>query len=409
MIEEYFSDPETISRMRVGPIGPHIDEYAVHLRSLGFTGRLIPCQLRLATRLSRWLLEQGQDLDGLDNRSACELVDTLGVGCITSGPAHLEQVLEFLRETGRVLPPRAPVIPETPLQKELNAFGLYLRQEKGLQDTTISNYGRFVEQFLRERFPGGPVPCELLKASDFVGFVVRHAFEQSPKRSAFMVSALRAFLRFLQFRGVIGADLAGSIPAAACWRFSSVPDYLEPDELARVLDSCDRTTPKGRRNYAILLTLVRLALRAGEVAKMELEDIDWKSGELRVHGKGGSTQLVPLPPDVGEAIADYLRNGRPRNRSRRVFLRARAPIRGLTPAAVSCLAHALLVRLGVSSRRKGAHVLRHTAATQMLRAGVSLPDVSEALRHVRLDTTRIYAKVDFQALRALAQPWPEAL
>jgi len=407
MLEENFSDPETIARMREGPIGPLIDEYAAHLRTLGFNRNTISCQLRIAAKLSHWLHEREQDMNFFDGRADDDLIEALEVGLITSGPAHLRQVVAYLRDVGLVAPAPPPSIEDTPLRRELVAFGTYLRQEKGLQAITIENYSGFVEQFLRERFPDGPMPCESLRAPDFIQFAVRHAFEHSPKRSSFMVSALRAFLRFLHFRGVIGADLASSIPAAACWRFSSVPDYLEPDELARVLGSCDRTTPKGRRNYAILLMLVRLALRAGEVAKMELEDINWKSGELRVRGKGGKLEVLPLPPDVGEAIADYLRNGRPKNACRKVFLRVRAPIHGMTSAAVSCLAWAVLARADVASRRKGAHVLRHTAATQMLRGGVSLPDIGEALRHARLDTTRIYAKVDFQTLRALAQPWPE--
>ena len=408
MIDEYYSDPATVSRMREGPVGPFIDEYAAHVQELGFERQTIRKQLRIAGKLSLWLQDHGHDLHYLDNRCESEFAETLGVDRFPGGSSQLRQLFEYLRGTGRIVRPSATVVESTPLSQELVGFRLYLREERGLQEGRVHAYNQVIEKFLKERFPAGPIPYQLLKGSDAIDFAVRHAFEQSPARSRYMVSALRAFLRFLRFRGVIETDLASCVPIAAHWKFSSVPDYLERHELSRVLDSCDRATSRGRRTYAILLLLVRLALRAGEVARLELADISWRSGEIRIRGKGGEVQALPLPPDVGEAIADYLSKDRPKNACRKVFLNIRAPIRGVKSASISYTARKVLLRVGVGSRRKGSHVLRHTAATMMLRSGVTLPQVGEALRHARLDTTRIYAKVDFEALRALAQPWPEA-
>lgn len=207
-------------------------------------------------------------------------------------------------------------------------------------------------------------------------------------------------------RGEIGSDLAGAVPTVAAWRLSTVPKGIERGQVKRLLRSCDRRTAMGRRDYAVLLLLARLGLRAGEVAALTLDDIDWKAGEIIVRGKGPRLDRLPLPADVGEAVVAYLHQ-RPHCATRRVFVTVRAPIRELADhRSVGCIVERGLTRAGLDPPRKGAHVLRHALASDMLRRGASLPEIGELLRHRRLDTTAIYAKVDLEALRALSRPWP---
>jgi integrase len=222
-----------------------------------------------------------------------------------------------------------------------------------------------------------------------------------------MVTALRSFFRYLLHRGEVRTDLAACVPTVPRWSFSVLPKFLSTEAVKRVLKNCNRQTPIGRRNYAILLLLARLGLRAGEVVALGLDDIDWKEGLIAIHGKGGKSVLLPMPVDVGEAIADYLRRDRPRCSVRRVFIRARAPFIGFRNSlAISTLAMRALKQAGVESAHTGAHVFRHSLATRLLREGCSLDEIGELLRHQSPNTTAIYAKVDVAALRTLALPWP---
>jgi site-specific recombinase XerD len=223
-----------------------------------------------------------------------------------------------------------------------------------------------------------------------------------------MVTALRSMFRFFLQRGTIDGDLAACVPAVADWRLATVPKYLRPEEIDRLLQACDRRTAVGRRDHAILLLLARLGLRAGEVVTVELDDIHWHAGEITVRGsKGLRHDRLPLPVDVGEALAAYVRTDRPRHAIRRVFLCARAPRRGFAgPGAVSTIVRRALDRAGLRPAAKGAHLLRHSLATRLLRAGASLSEIGEVLRHRAANTTEIYAKVDLAGLQALARPWP---
>jgi site-specific recombinase XerD len=223
------------------------------------------------------------------------------------------------------------------------------------------------------------------------------------------VTSLRSFFRFLLAQGEIEVVLAGAVPSVADWRQSSVPKYLPREQVERVLQACDLDTSTGRRNHALLLLLARLGLRAGEVVALELDDIDWRTGEITIHGKGSSHDRMPLLPDVGKALAIYLRRDRPRCSTRRVFVRTRAPYRGFaSSAAVSTIVCTALRRAGLEPPVRGAHLLRHSLATGMLHAGASMAEIGQVLRHRSPATTEIYAKVDFNALRGLAQPWPGA-
>jgi site-specific recombinase XerD len=222
-----------------------------------------------------------------------------------------------------------------------------------------------------------------------------------------MVTALRSFLRFLYQRGDITSDLASALPSVANWRLSHLPKSLLPEQVERLLASCDRQTAIGRRDFAILLLLARLGLRAGEVVALTLEDLDWEAGAFTVHGKGNRREQLPLPEDAGDALVDYLRHGRPPCTSRRVFIRGRAPHQGFSSSVAVCdVVRRALVRAGLNPPFKGAHLLRHSLATSMLRGGASLGEIGDILRHCRPETTQIYAKVDLDALRALTPPWP---
>jgi len=284
-------------------------------------------------------------------------------------------------------------------------FKHYLAQERGLSARTLANYLPFVLQLLAERFGNGPIEFAKLRATDITGFVQRHARDHSPGRNGPMVAALRAFLRHLRHRGKIKSDLAACVPTIANWSHVTLPKFLPTGQVEQVLKHCDRRHTTGRRDYAILLLLARLGLRAGEVTALTLDDIDWKEGNLRLRGKGGREAELPLPVDVGEAITGYLRNGRPRCAGRCLFIRERAPRVGLASRAISNLVKRALVRAAVHSPRQGAHLFRHSLATEMLRQGASLSEIGELLRHQHPNTTMIYAKVDLPALRRLAPAW----
>jgi site-specific recombinase XerD len=222
-----------------------------------------------------------------------------------------------------------------------------------------------------------------------------------------MVWALRTFFRYLRHRGYIDVNLAGCVPSVPEYSLSTLPKCLPCGSIERVLQSCDRTIAQGRRDYAVMLLLARLGLRGGEVVVLMLDDVDWDLGQINVRGKGGRFAKLPLPADAGEALADYLKSDRPLSSSRRLFLTLRAPATGMCGASIiSSLVKRALARAGVESERKGAHLFRHTLATEMLQRGAKLREIGELLRHRSTNTTRIYAKVDLTALRKLALTWP---
>jgi len=280
-----------------------------------------------------------------------------------------------------------------------------LLEECGRSPSTVKNYVPFIDQFLSERFPNRAPSLAMLRAPDVTGFVTRHAHRLSPVRAGLMVTALRSFFRYLRHRGAIVTDLAGGVPTVPNWLFSTLPRFLPASTVERILKRCDRKTSIGRRNYAMLLLLARLGVRAGEVIRLSLDDIDWDSGQITIRGKGGSLAPLPLPPDGGAALAAYLRRDRPHSACRRVLLRHRAPIKGFgNPSTISTIVRRALKHAGVESAHKGAHVLRHSLATSLLRQGGSLDEIGELLRHQSPNTTTIYAKVDVTALHTLAMP-----
>jgi len=318
----------------------------------------------------------------------------------------LKQFITFLREEG-ILSAFVPEIKVSEIQRIENNFAQYLLQERGLSQATIDNYLPTIRRFLTERFHKRKIVFEKLCARDISKFVLRYAHTISPGRAQTMVNALRSFFRFLHQRGEIAIDLAAAVPTVAKWQFSEIPKFLQPEQVKHLLESCNRSTGTGKRNYAILLLLSRLGLRAGEIVHMELDDILWEAGELIVKGKSSREEKLPLPHDVGQAIATYLRDIRPHCSSRRLFIRMVAPLRGFSSSVNVCtIVRDSLARAGINTDFKGAHLFRHTLATNMLRGGANIAEIGEILRHQNPNATEIYTKVDFDSLRTIAQPWP---
>ena len=318
----------------------------------------------------------------------------------------LRTLLEQLRAMGAA-PAPMPQVDCSAAEQLVEDFGRYLRDERSLSEQSIVSYCPVAHLFITERFGADQIEFAKLCVADLHTFVSRHIRDYSPKRMQLMLTALRSFLRFLYLHADIPSPLDGHVPTAPAWRQTDPPKWLSDEEIDRVLASCDRDAPAGQRDYAILLLLARLGLRAGEVVPLELEDIHWEAGEITVCGKGSQKKCFPLPEDVGDAIATYLKLARPPCDSRRVFLRVRAPYRGLIgSSSLDCIVRRAIERAGLNPPLKGAHLFRHSLATRMLRHGATLSEIGQILHHASPDTTSIYAKVDIAGLRALAQPWP---
>lgn len=403
------NDHLVLSRAPEGPLAANLGRFAESLNRQGYAQCSIHRQVMLAACFSRWIKQTEVSPQHITSQHATRYLTFRYRRRRPSrgDAAALGHFIEFLLAE-RVIPAeQVATRPLTPAEQCLQAYKHHLREARALAESTIVNYARFVDQFLNERFGAGPVELSSLRAGDVVQFVQRQGRHLHLKRAKLLTTALRSFLRYARYRGEIGLDLAAAVPCVANWSMPSIPRGIEPDQVERLLGQIDRSTAVGRRDYAILLLLARLGLRSGEVAFLELEDIDWKAGCISVRGKSGRRPQLPLPQDVGEAIVAYLRHGRPRSTSRRVFLRARASNRGfLTQCAVGSIVRHAILRTGIEAPTTGAHQFRHGLATQMLRQGASLAQIGELLGHKSPETTKIYTKVDLEALRTLALPWP---
>jgi len=411
MLDRFVSDPATAQRLRRSPLGSHLDAYATALDGLGYACLTTRGQVALLAELGRWLERQAVAAADLDERVVeaflTERRRRRG-GLRRSDAATCRRFLDHLREKGVVSPARSEG-EGSALDRLTHRYEAQLRRERGLESVTVASYRSFVRRFLAERFGDEPPQLAVLDPPAIAGFVQRQARSMAPKRAQLMGSALRSFFRFALREGEIATDLAACVPTVASWRLATVPKHLGAEAIDRLLGACDPRTGMGRRDYAILLLLARLGLRANEVVSLELGDIDWRAGELVVRGKGQQHDRLPLLEEVGAALATYLHGDRPLAATRRVFVRMRAPRRGFSgPGAISTIVRRALQRADLRAPTKGvaAHLLRHSLATGMLRRGASMAEIGEVLRHRSPSTTEIYAKVDIESLRALAQPWP---
>ena len=387
----------------------HLAEFLAMLTTAGYAGKTQHDKRWLIVPFIRWAREA---------RLAVAALDEASVGAFLARPsrrrckhghperAALYQFLDHLRIIG-VAPPRRPSEP-SPAEALVRRYLGNLRNDRGLCARSVEVYSPFVRAFVAaQRLPE---QVASLDASTVRGYLLDRSRNRSVSFVKLLTAALRSFLRFLFFDGGTAADLSTAVPPVRRWRLAAVPPFLTPEEVERVIAATDRSTARGCRALAILLLLARLGLRAGEVVALELDDLRWDVGEIVVHGKGRLHDRLPLLDDVGEALALYLRVARGPSASRRVFLRRCAPHVGLSgPTAVCVVAREALQRAGLRpAGRVGAHVFRHSLATRMIRRGASLGEISQVLRHRSINSTQLYAKVEFEALRGVALPWPTA-
>src|SRR5215469_9311337 len=387
------------SRVRVpGPLAGYADGFAVWLADLGYTPLSAANQLRVMARVSRWLAECGLESGDL----SAERVEVFLGWCRARGytcwlsARGVGPLLGFLRGLGVAPGPRCDA-PATAAEALVGRYRTYLARERGLSASTIGYYSAEARLFL-DRVAGADLGgLAGLSAGEVSRFVSAECCGRSTGSAKILVTALRSLLRFFLLDGVVAADLAAAVPAVAGWKGGGLPKALAEGQVPALLGACGRETAVGARDYAVVMLLARLGLRACEVAALELGDIDWRAGTVTVRGKGRRDEQLPLPPDVGQALAGYLRDGRPAAAaSRRVFLAARAPGGGLSADGVKMIVRGRCRAAGLAPF--GPHRLRHTAATQMLRAGSPLAEVGQVLRHRSAGTTAIYAKVDHAAL-----------
>jgi site-specific recombinase XerD len=397
-----------LDRFRRGPLGPYLDHFATLLSEQGYSRQVGMQKLRLVALLSRWLEREQVRIGQLDEECVTEFLaaQKQALGRQRQVRHTLAQVLQAMRQL-RVIPGAQSVEAQSQTDRLLGDYGRFLAQERGLSQATLDNYLPVAQRLLTHAFGDKPIQLDRLAVEDVNRFILREMSAFSARRVQLTTSALRSFLGFLYLRGQLKRPLAASVPTVAAWRLSELPQFLEPGQVQQLLRSCDRRSPCGRRDYAALLLLARLGLRAGEVVQLCLEDINWSEGEILIRGKSAREDRLPLPPDVGRALAAYLQKDRPRCSCRRLFIRMKAPHVGFSSSVAVCdIVRRGLWRTHLELGHKGAHLLRHSLATQMLRGGASLTQIGQILRHQLPQTTEIYAKVDLAALRALAQPWP---
>ena len=387
-----------------GPLADHVPELRSNLLRQGYAKLSCANLLRVASHLSRWLEEQNLGLRDLSD----ERVDAFLCARRAEGHTHwrsrrgLVPIRRFLAEAG-LTPEPSPAALLTPLEQLLTDYEGSLVHDRGLTLGVARTYRTVARQLLMHISPSGE-----LDQSSFDGATVRRYVRESSRGSSVSqtratLTGLRSILRYLQLRGDIPNDLRGAVPKIAGWRMASLPKYLAPEQVNAIVDSCDRRSTVGRRDYAVLLLLARMGLRAKEVAALSLDDADWREGIVLIHGKGGREDRMPLLAEVGSALASYLRRRR-KTTWRSLFLCQHAPYTPLDSCCVSAIVRRACKRAQLPL--VGAHRLRHSAATTMLRRGATLEEISQVLRHRHHATTAIYAKVDYCRLRELAQPWP---
>jgi site-specific recombinase XerD len=391
-------------RACVGSLAAHLDKFAEFLVGEGYVSETIKAKYALVADLSHWLKQRGVPLAKLDETRLKQFHahrrGSRRRGDVSTG----HQLLELLRRLG-VVPALPQKVDQTALGQLTRDYERFLSSERGLAPATLISYLPIVRRFLTAHFGNKALRLQDLQPQHLHRFILRQVPRGSRTYSKLMVTALRSFLRFLCQRGSTKTDLASALFGVAHWRLSHLPKSLPPDQVERLLRCCDRSTASGQRDYAILLLLARLGLRGGEVLAMTLDDLDWERGEILVRGKGQRLERLPLPKDVGTALVHYLRQVRPTCSTRKVFIRLKAPRRGLRQTSICCVVRRALQRAGLNPDFKGAHLLRHSLATKMLGRGASLGEIGQLLRHRQPTTTQIYAKVDIKALRGIALPW----
>ena len=409
MLEEHLKSPTTCRRLRNGPAAPYVGAFADWMYDKGYRPGAIFSLCRYLAAWTDWMrsvgLETGDLVPGLDAYKGALATEgrlRYANGQINKGLTAASVFIRFLRSAG--------IVPEEPREPSpldtwpvLRRFDAWARHHHGLAQLTIEQYEVGVADLLAEL---GDNPAEYT-AVGLRTFILERSRRHGVHRGKTYVSAIRAFLRFLAAEGECRAELADAIPSFASWKLSSVPRYIEPEDVQRVIDACIGDNPKGRRDRAVILLLARLGLRAGEVERLTFSQIDWRSAQISLSGKSRRQERLPLPQEVGDAILDYHQDGRPPLNVPQIFVTVRAPYRPLSSGSLWSITETALRRAGIEAPSYGPHVFRHSLATAMLRQGASLTSIGAVLRHRSPDTTMHYAKVDFGLLAQIAQPWPE--
>lgn len=392
-----------------GSFSASVQVFIEQMQVQGYAAASVKISSRLVNDFVVWLDQGGIDGQSLSAKHVIEYLNARWLHrCRRRGDAFT------LHSFGRLVAPdeyktnsdqEVAIAPAIRVKQD---FEQYLLHERGLASASIRLYGDSVGRFLKNTFGSAEVRLDQLTADDIVRFVQADAARLNhPKQAQVMTTALRSFLQYGRYRGDIIANLHTCVPTVASWSMAGIPKTISPSQVQSLLAGCDRQGIAGRRDYAMLLLISRLGLRAGEVVDLTLDDLDWTEGIVSIRGPAQRVDRLPIPSDVGAALVDYLRHGRPVCSARNVFIQTRAPRRALLgPSAVSCVVRRALQRAGIDSPTKGAHLLRHSLATQMLGSGASLGEIAEILRHRNPQTTTIYAKVDLVSLHALALPWP---
>ena len=387
-----------------GPLAPYAEGFREHLLGQGYSWGSAAHQIHLMAHLSRWLETRGLVLAALDEHRAGQFAASRradGYAALRSVRA-LVPLLSYLRGLGVVVPPQVPA-PPAPADVLAARFGEYLARERGLAGDSIRSYRGWPAVSL----PGRSwvvTAARRASAADVTGFVRRECARRGVASAKATVTGLRALLRFLYLTGQISAPLTGAVPSAACWQLAALPRAVSPAEVDQLMDSCDRDSAAGRRDFAILVLLARLGLRAGEVAALDLSDIRWRQGEIVVRGKGSRRDILPLPADAGEAVASWLAGSRPRPPpARRCSCGCPRRTAGSPPAA--CRMSSAGPAHGRRHRGRGAPAAALRGG-RVLAAGGKLAEIGQVLRHAQPGTTAIYAKADLIALSPLARPWP---
>ena len=404
----YLNTSRVVRRLNEGPFGDHIHLFVEELQRGGYSLVTGHRYLSLARDFGFWLTSSGSGLADVREALVTQYLAERWrhrPRRVGDAPA-LALLLSVLRDANVIAPRQLPS--RDPREHLLEAYALYMDRKRGLAPSSIASHVWFLRPFLRELRIATNADLARLSGSKVAAYIERHAGDHDPTTARIMCTRVRVFLRYLHVEGFVTADLTGAIPKSRRPGEARLPSFMPLDDVQRVLDGCDRNTATGRRDYAILMLLARLGLRACEIARLTLDDIDWRAGQFTVRGKGRKTAIMPLPPDVGAAIVSYLQDGRPRSDSRRLFLIAHAPYTPFAgPQCIQTVAGSAIRRVGITGlARRGSHAFRHSLATGHLRSGATLTEIGQLLRHEQHDTTRIYAKVDLDSLRPLGLPWP---
>jgi integrase/recombinase XerD len=392
----------------VGPLAGYIWDVKRLLLIRGYTRFSTSNRLGWTAQLSRWMLKSRVSTKNLSEERLAKFVRSRRRVDPNFSRGSIGSIIQCLVELGAISQPKSfPKVPPNQIDQVLKKFEKYLREERILKNGP-SPYMKVIKRFLLHRFGTQKPRIKAITANDLTQFVLSESRRYSTMSAKNSVSALRSYFNFLYTSRSIPEDLSGAIPAIAGWRMKGIPKGIAPQELSRLLHTPNRRTHSGRRDFAILILLARLGLRRKEVASIELSDIDWKKGEIKIRGKGEKTERLPLPPDIGEALAAHLKKRPQRHlNSRFIFLSFRTPFSPLKPSAITTVVSQTAIKAGLPPM--GAHCLRHTLATETLRQGGSLDEIAQVLRHSSHDTTAIYAKVDLLALNTVTQAWPEVL